>query len=121
TRPSRRSSARGGDRRGPCRKPSADSHSSSQESCDGESALEQQKVKRNREELLRTLSPEAYHVTQEAGTERAFTGRYHATKTPGTYHCVVCGQPLFSSKTKYDSGTGWPSFYAPVSDDAVTT
>lgn len=79
------------------------------------------KVKKSREELLRTLSPEEYHVTQEAGTERAFSGRYHATKTPGTYHCVVCDEPLFSSETKYDSGTGWPSFYAPISEGAVAT
>ena len=79
------------------------------------------KVKKSREELLQTLSPEEYHVTQEAGTERAFTGRYHDTKTPGTYHCVVCGQPLFASATKFDSGTGWPSFYAPVDDQAVAT
>ncbi|MGE5767653.1 MAG: peptide-methionine (R)-S-oxide reductase MsrB [Bacteroidota bacterium] len=83
--------------------------------------MEKQKVKKSREELLRALSPEEYHVTQEAGTERAFSGRYDATKTPGTYHCVVCGQPLFSSQTKYDSGTGWPSFYAPVDDQAVAT
>ena len=83
--------------------------------------MERQKVKKSREELLRSLSPEEYHVTQEAGTERAFTGRYHATKTPGTYHCVVCGQPLFSSATKYDSGTGWPSFYAPLRQEAVVT
>ena len=81
----------------------------------------EQKVKKSREELLRSLSPEAYHVTQEAGTERAFSGRYHATKTPGTYDCVVCGTPLFSSQTKFDSGTGWPSFYAPVREQAVTT
>lgn len=83
--------------------------------------MEKHKVKKSREALLRSLSPEAYHVTQEGGTERAFTGRYHATKTPGTYHCVVCDQALFSSTTKYDSGTGWPSFYAPISDEAVLT
>jgi len=81
----------------------------------------EQKVKKSREELLRSLSPEEYHVTQEAGTERAFSGRYHATKTPGTYHCIVCGEPLFSSQTKFESGTGWPSFYAPVEEDAVAT
>jgi len=83
--------------------------------------MEKQKVKKSREELRQTLSPEEYHVTQEAGTERAFTGRYHATKTPGTYRCVVCGEPLFASETKFDSGTGWPSFYAPVSEEAVAT
>jgi peptide-methionine (R)-S-oxide reductase len=79
------------------------------------------KVKKSREELLRTLSREEFYVTQEAGTERAFTGRYHNSKTPGTYHCVVCGEPLFSSTTKFDSGTGWPSFYAPVNEQAVAT
>ncbi|GAB4369869.1 MAG: peptide-methionine (R)-S-oxide reductase MsrB [Kiloniellaceae bacterium] len=80
-----------------------------------------EKVKQSREELRRRLSPEEYRVTQEAGTERAFTGRYHDCKTPGTYHCVVCGTPLFSSETKYDSGTGWPSFYAPVDEQSVAT
>ena len=79
------------------------------------------KVKKSREELLRTLSREEFRVTQEAGTERAFTGRYHDCKTPGTYHCVVCGEPLFASTTKYDSGTGWPSFYAPVDETSVAT
>ena len=79
------------------------------------------KVKKDRGELRRRLSALAFNVTQQGGTEPPFTGRYHDTKTPGTYHCIVCGEPLFSSQTKYNSGTGWPSFYAPVSEQAVAT
>lgn len=67
------------------------------------------------------LSPEQYRVTRQAGTERAFTGEYHDSKAPGTYLCVCCGQPLFDSATKYDSGTGWPSFWQPISPEAVAT
>jgi len=66
------------------------------------------------------LTPEQYRVTREAGTERAFTGEYWDTKTPGTYVCICCDQPLFSSETKYKSGTGWPSYWEPISADAVT-
>lgn len=73
------------------------------------------------QELRARLTPEQYHVTQEAGTERAFTGIYWDCKDEGVYRCVVCRQPLFTSTTKYDSGTGWPSFWEPVSPDAVTT
>jgi peptide-methionine (R)-S-oxide reductase len=80
-----------------------------------------EKVVKPDAEWRRQLSREEYHVAREHGTERAFTGRYWNTKTPGTYACVCCGQPLFSSETKYESGTGWPSFWAPVSDDAVAT
>lgn len=70
-------------------------------------------------ELRERLTPEQYEITQRAGTERAFTGEYHDTKTPGTYHCRVCDEPLFSSETKYDSGSGWPSFTLPMNDEAV--
>ncbi|HEX7079949.1 MAG TPA: peptide-methionine (R)-S-oxide reductase MsrB [Gammaproteobacteria bacterium] len=73
------------------------------------------------EELRRKLTPEQFHVTQEGGTERPFTGEYYANKAKGEYLCVVCGQDLFSSETKYESGTGWPSFWEPVARDAVTT
>jgi peptide-methionine (R)-S-oxide reductase len=73
------------------------------------------------EELRQRLTPEQYHVTREKGTERAFTGEYWNTKTPGTYRCVVCGTELFESDTKYDAGCGWPSFYAPAEPAAVAT
>jgi len=65
------------------------------------------------------LTPEQYHVCREKGTERAFTGEYWNTKTPGTYRCVACGEPLFSSESKFDSGSGWPSFYQPLGEGAV--
>ena len=80
----------------------------------------EEKVVKPEAEWLSQLSPEEYRVTRQAGTEPAFTGRYHDCKDPGTYVCVCCGQPLFSSETKYDSGTGWPSYWAPVSETAVS-
>ena len=70
-------------------------------------------------DLKQRLTPLQYRVTQEAGTERAFSGEYWDTKDPGTYRCVVCDTPLFSSDTKYDSGSGWPSFYEALDPDAV--
>ena len=77
------------------------------------------KVDKPDEQWRRELTPEQYEVARKAGTERAFTGKYWDTKTPGTYHCVCCGEPLFDSSTKYDSGSGWPSFYAPLEESAV--
>jgi peptide-methionine (R)-S-oxide reductase len=79
------------------------------------------KVTKSTAEWREQLTPEQYHVTREKGTERPFTGEHHATKTPGIYHCVCCGQPLFDARTKFESGTGWPSFTAPIEDDAVAT
>lgn len=72
------------------------------------------------EKLRDRLTPLQYHVTQQQGTERAFTGEYWDTKTQGTYRCVVCDEPLFVSDTKYDSGCGWPSFYAALDGDRIT-
>lgn len=71
------------------------------------------------EELRQRLTPEQYEVTQHRGTERAFTGAYVNTKDPGVYRCIVCHAELFRSDTKYDSGSGWPSFTEPVSTDRV--
>ena len=74
------------------------------------------------DEQLRTrLSDEQYRVTQQKGTERAFTGAYVDHKADGTYHCVCCNAPLFSSAQKYDSGSGWPSFWLPLAGDTVKT
>ena len=67
------------------------------------------------------LTPEQYHVTREKGTERAFTGKYHDTKAAGTYRCVCCGQALFRSEDKYDSGSGWPSFSRPVDGECTVS
>ena len=80
---------------------------------------DRKKIVKSDDEWRQQLTPEQYYVTREHGTERAFTGPYHDSKEKGTYSCVCCGAPLFKSDTKYDSGTGWPSFYEPITQDAV--
>jgi peptide-methionine (R)-S-oxide reductase len=77
------------------------------------------KVRKSEQEWREQLSEEAYNVTREHGTERAFTGKYHNYKEQGLYKCIGCGQRLFASDTKFDSGSGWPSFYAPEEDAQV--
>lgn len=69
------------------------------------------------EDWKKRLTPEQFYICRQKGTERAFSGEYWSTKTPGTYHCVCCDTPLFESSTKFDSGTGWPSYYAPVGNN----
>jgi len=80
-----------------------------------------QKITRTEGEWRRLLSPEQYRILREHGTEPAFTGAYWNHKEPGIYRCAGCGLPLFSSEAKYDSGTGWPSFYAPIDPAHVET
>jgi peptide-methionine (R)-S-oxide reductase len=82
-------------------------------------ADERKKVVKTDEEWRAELTPEQYQILRKKGTERAFTGALWDRKDPGTYRCAACGEPLFSSETKYDSGSGWPSFYCPVEDEAV--
>lgn len=77
------------------------------------------KINKSDEEWRQDLTPEQYHILRQKGTERAFTGEYYTTKTPGTYLCAACGEELFTSDTKYESGSGWPSFYAPARPDAI--
>ena len=79
------------------------------------------KVIKTDAEWRQTLTPEQYRIARQKGTERAFSGEYAHTKDEGTYKCVCCGEPLFSSETKFESGTGWPSFYQPISDENVGT
>ena len=80
-----------------------------------------EKLLKSEDEWRRELTPEQFAVTRQKGTERAFTGQYWDHHETGSYHCVCCGTPLFGSDAKFDSGTGWPSFWAPVSDGNIRT
>jgi peptide-methionine (R)-S-oxide reductase len=80
-----------------------------------------EKVRKPDDEWRRELTPEQYEVTRRKGTERPFTGEYAGTKDEGVYRCVCCGNELFDSETKYDSGSGWPSFYATAGEENVAT
>ena len=76
-------------------------------------------LRKTEAEWRQQLTDEEYRVTRQKGTERAFTGKYWDTHEEGVFHCVCCGEPLFDSETKFDSGTGWPSFYAPLDESKV--
>ena len=78
-----------------------------------------EKIKRTDDEWRRELTPEQFYILRQKGTERAFTGAYAHTKTPGVYLCAACGQELFASDTKFESGSGWPSFFRPIGQDRV--
>jgi peptide-methionine (R)-S-oxide reductase len=77
------------------------------------------RVSKTDDEWRKQLSPEQYYVTRQSGTEPAFTGKYYKSKDTGIYHCVCCDQPLFTSDSKYESGSGWPSFWQPIDANSV--
>jgi len=77
------------------------------------------KISKSEEEWRRELTPEQFHILRQKGTERAFTGEYAHSKTPGVYRCAGCGQELFAAEAKFESGSGWPSFFQPIGQDCV--
>lgn len=80
-----------------------------------------EKIRKSDQEWRQQLTPEQYEITRQKGTERAFTGQYNQVKEPGVFNCVCCGEPLFNTQAKYDSGSGWPSFWQPMAPDCVET
>lgn len=82
--------------------------------------MNEPEIQKTEEEWMKVLTPEQFHVCRQKGTEPPFLNLYHDCKTPGTYRCAGCGTPLFTSDTKYDSGSGWPSFFAPVDENVIT-
>ena len=78
-----------------------------------------EKIKKNNEQWKSQLTDEQYRIAREAGTEPAFSGKYYNNKENGIYHCICCNEPLFSSKEKYDSGSGWPSFWQPINNSKL--
>mgnify|MGYP005994627463 CR=1 FL=1 len=78
-----------------------------------------EKITKTEDQWREQLDPETYRITREKGTERAFTGALYTNQANGTYKCVCCGEPLFDSQTKYDSGSGWPSFFQPIQSDVI--
>jgi peptide-methionine (R)-S-oxide reductase len=79
------------------------------------------KIEKSEAEWKEELTPEQYQVLRQKGTERPFTGKYYDSKKSGVYRCAACGNEVFSSQTKYESGTGWPSFWAPINEENVDT
>mgnify|MGYP001345025458 FL=1 len=79
------------------------------------------KVTKSEQEWMQQLTPEEFQICRLKGTERPFTGKYNSEKSAGVYKCICCGHPLFDAGTKYESGSGWPSFFAPIGEDAVST
>jgi len=88
---------------------------------EGQGIVMDEKIRKDEAAWKKQLTSNQYYVTRQKGTEPPFSGEYEGTETPGVYKCVCCGQPLFRSDTKYHSGSGWPSFYAPAHEEAVET
>ena len=83
--------------------------------------MPEDKIIKNEAEWRQQLTPQQYHILREKGTERAFTGEYYHNKAAGMYLCAACGQELFTSEAKYDSGSGWPSYWEPIDPEAIST
>lgn len=83
--------------------------------------MPEDKIVKNEAEWRQQLTPQQYHILREKGTERAFTGEYYHNKAAGMYLCAACGQELFTSEAKYDSGSGWPSYWEPIDPEAIST